>query len=42
MVRTGKSFAPDPLHRDLYDRRFQLYGQLYKTLKPVFRQYTQC
>jgi len=40
MVRTGKTFLPDPRHRDLYDRRYQLYRQLYETLKPVFRQYT--
>jgi sugar (pentulose or hexulose) kinase len=39
MVRTGTTFAPDPIHRDLYDRRFELYRQLYETLKPVFRQY---
>lgn len=40
MVRTGKTFVPDPVHRDLYGRRFELYKQLYETLKPVFRQYT--
>jgi xylulokinase len=40
MVRTGKTFLPDSKHRELYDRRFELYKQLYETLKPVFRQYT--
>ncbi len=38
MVKTGKTFAPNPKHRDLYDRRFKLYGQLYETLKPLFRR----
>lgn len=40
MVRTGKTFVPEPVHRDLYDHRFELYKHLYDTLKPVFRQYT--
>ncbi|UCF99711.1 MAG: hypothetical protein JSV89_09260 [Spirochaetaceae bacterium] len=40
MVKTGKTFLPDSGHRDCYDHRFQLYRQLYETLKPVFRQYT--
>ena len=40
MVRTGKTFLPDSKHRELYDRRFELYRRLYETLKPVFRQYT--
>jgi xylulokinase len=39
MVRTGTTFLPDSIHGDLYDRRFQLYKQLYETLKPVFRRY---
>jgi xylulokinase len=40
MVKTGKTFAPNPEHRGLYDRQFGLYGELYETLKPLFRTYT--
>jgi sugar (pentulose or hexulose) kinase len=38
MVKTGKIFMPDRKHGDLYDRLYKLYGRLYETLKPVFRQ----
>ena len=40
MVRTGKTFAPNPQRRDLYDELFELYGGLYEALKPLFRKFT--
>jgi xylulokinase len=40
MVKTGKTFTPDGTHRAVYDRLFALYGELYESLKPLFRQYT--
>jgi len=39
MVKIGRSFAPNREYRSLYDRRFELYGELYQTLKPLFRKY---
>jgi xylulokinase len=39
MVRLGRRFSPRPENRQVYDRGFELYGELYRTLKPVFRKY---
>jgi xylulokinase len=39
MVRLGRRFAPQPGNRKVYDRQFELYEELYRTLKPVFRKY---
>ncbi len=38
MVKMGTVFIPNRKHGDLYDRLYKLYGRLYETLKPVFRQ----
>jgi sugar (pentulose or hexulose) kinase len=40
MVKTEKTFTPNSKYHDLYDRLLKLYGELYETLKPVFRRYT--
>ena len=40
MVRTGKTFVPNPQRRDLYDGLYGLYGELYEALKPLFRKFT--
>jgi xylulokinase len=40
MVRLGRRFEPEPAKRGLYDRQFELYLELYQTLKPIFRKYT--
>jgi sugar (pentulose or hexulose) kinase len=39
MVKTGQGFAPDRNHRQLYDRCFEQYRELYETLRPLFRKY---
>jgi xylulokinase len=39
MVRLGRRFDPQAGNRQVYDRRFELYEELYRTLKPVFRKY---
>ncbi len=41
MVRLGRRFLPRPENREVYDRQFGLYEELYRTLKPVFRKYSQ-
>ena len=40
MVRLGRRFEPQAANRAVYDRQFELYRELYQTLKPVFRKYT--
>ena len=40
MVRLGRRFEPQPANRAVYDRQFELYLELYQTLKPVFRKYS--
>jgi xylulokinase len=42
MVRLGRRFSPQPANRQVYDRSFALYEELYRTLKPVFRKYASC
>ncbi len=39
MVRLGRRFSPQADNREVYDRSFALYEELYRTLKPVFRKY---
>jgi len=38
LVRIGKSYAPNPELRELYDRLFQLYRASYRGLKEVFSE----
>jgi xylulokinase len=39
MVSLGRRFAPDAANRELYQRFFELYVELYGSLKPVFKKY---
>jgi xylulokinase len=39
MVRLGRRFEPQAANRAVYGRQFELYRELYRALKPVFRKY---
>jgi xylulokinase len=39
MVSLGRRFVPDRQTKSTYDRLFELYGELYGSLKPVFKKY---
>ncbi len=39
MVKTGRRFLPDISNTAMYKRGFSLYSELYKHLKPLFREY---
>jgi xylulokinase len=39
MVSLGRRFAPDPSNRAAYQRLYELYTELYGSLKPVFKKY---
>jgi xylulokinase len=40
MVRLGRRFEPQAANARVYGRQFELYEELYQTLKPVFRKYS--
>jgi len=40
MVKKGKRFEPKSAHRDVYDRSFKLYHELYESLKDTFKKYS--
>jgi len=40
MVSLGRRFEPAPGDEAIYQRLFELYGELYGSLKPVFRKYS--
>jgi xylulokinase len=39
MVSLGRGFEPEAGSRATYDRLYELYAELYGSLKPVFRKY---
>jgi xylulokinase len=40
MVSLGRRFTPETGNRAVYQRLFELYGELYGSLKPVFKKYS--
>lgn len=39
MVKKGKRFLPERAHRDIYIKNYNLYCELYDSLKPLFGKY---
>jgi xylulokinase len=40
MVKRGRRFEPEPLHRPVYEKNFELYNELCKGLKGIFRRFS--
>ncbi len=39
MVKTGKRYLPNEENKELYEKYYVLYNELYGSLKPLFRKY---
>jgi ribulose kinase len=39
MVRTGKQFRPNPDCREVYEAGYELYCELYRSTKHLFRRH---
>ena len=40
MVKKGKRVEPESSNRDVYDRSFELYHELYDNLKGTFKKFS--